>query len=169
LRGDDGRSTGGCKRVTTTRPPFFSSSIRFSLCDSWSGRSASRGQVGTSTVRYDLLLTRTTIPLCPPACPTTLTSVSIREEYAYPKSKLLRRIGRPLLFFDGSERVLYDLERLKLRIYEGEGVVQKMRSISSMLIDLRRQQRVRGGWPGDTISLSRSRRGKQDHFLTRKS
>jgi hypothetical protein len=64
-----------------------------------------------------------------------LTSVSIREEYAYPKSKLLRRIGRPLLFFDGSERVLYDLERLKLRIYGEEGVVQKMRSICSMLID----------------------------------
>jgi hypothetical protein len=31
LRGDDGRSTGGCKRVTTTGPPFFSSSIRFSF------------------------------------------------------------------------------------------------------------------------------------------
>jgi hypothetical protein len=30
---------------------------------------------------------------------------------------------------------LYDLERLKLRIYGEEGVVQKMRSICSMLID----------------------------------
>jgi hypothetical protein len=50
--------------------------------------------------------------------------------------------------------VLYDLERLKLRIYGRRGVVQKMRSIYSTLLDLFDVNSVVGGRETRSRSLA---------------